>query len=220
MPSLPAGLDPLVPVLGLAGLVWGVAADRIAARWPAHEDGSVRSLDWRTPVVAVFAAAAMAAVPMRFGDPGQRLLFGVFFAACALAMATDLDQRLIPDVVTVPLIVLGAVALVWGGDSLVSRSPAWTAVLGAVAVPGLILAASLPFGEGAFGGADVKFLVAVGLLSGLIRIAIAAFAGAMIGGVVVVALLITRRVTLRSYVPFGPFLILGAVWAVLLPASS
>ena len=220
MPSLPAGLDPLVPLLGLAGLVWGVAADRIAARWPAHEGGSVRSLDWRTPVVAVFAAVAIAAVPLRFGDPGQRLLFGVFFAACALAMATDLDQRLIPDVVTVPLIVLGAVALAWGGDSLVSRSPAWTAVLGAVAVPGLILAASLPFGEGAFGGADVKFLVAVGLLTGLIRIAIAAFAGAMIGGVVVVALLITRRVTLRSYVPFGPFLILGAVWAVLLPASS
>jgi len=220
MPSLPAGLDPLVPLLGLAGLVWGVAADRIAARWPAHEDGSVRSLYWRPPVVAVFAAVAIAAVPLRFGDPGQRLLFGVFFAACALAMATDLDQRLIPDVVTVPLIVLGAVALAWGGDSLVSRSPAWTAVLGAVAVPGLILAASLPFGEGAFGGADVKFLVAVGLLTGLIRIAIAAFAGAMIGGVVVVALLITRRVTLRSYVPFGPFLILGAVWAVLLPASS
>jgi leader peptidase (prepilin peptidase)/N-methyltransferase len=60
----------------------------------------------------------------------------------------------------------------------------------------------------------------VGLLTGLIRIAIAAFAGAMIAGVVVVALLLARRVTLKSYVPFGPFLILGAVWAVLLPASS
>jgi len=153
-------------------------------------------------------------------DPGQRLLFGVFFAACALAMATDLDQRLIPDVITLPLIVLGAAALVWGGDSLVSRSPAWTAILGAVAVPGLMLAASLPFGEGTFGGADVKFIVSVGLLTGLIRIAIAAFAGAMIAGVVVVALLLARRVTLKSYVPFGPFLILGAVWAVLLPASS
>jgi leader peptidase (prepilin peptidase)/N-methyltransferase len=135
-------------------------------------------------------------------------------------MATDLDQRLIPDVITLSLIVLGAAALVWGGDSLVSRSPAWTAVMGAVAVPGLMLAASLPFGEGAFGGADVKFLVSVGLLAGLIRIAIAAFAGAMIAGVVVVALLLARRVTLKSYVPFGPFLILGALWAVLLPASS
>ena len=220
MPSLPAGLDPLAPALGLAGLIWGLAADRIAARWPAHEDGTVRKVDWRTPVVAVFAAVALAALPLRFGDPGQRLLFGVFFAAWALAMATDLDQRLIPDVITLSLIVLGAAALVWGGDSLVSRSPAWTAVMGAVAVPGLMLAASLPFGEGAFGGADVKFLVSVGLLAGLIRIAIAAFAGAMIAGVVVVALLLARRVTLKSYVPFGPFLILGALWAVLLPASS
>ena len=220
MPSLPAGFDPLVPLLGLVGLIWGVAADRIGARWPAHEDGSIRKADWRTPLVAVFAAVALAAVPIRFGDPAERLLFGAFFVACALAMATDLDQRLIPDEITLPLIVLGAVALVWGGDSLVSRSPAWTAVFGAIVVPGLMLAASLPFGEGAFGGADVKFLVAVGLLTGLIRIAIAAFAGAMIAGVVVAALLVTRRVTLKSYVPFGPFLILGAVWAVLLPASS
>ena len=100
MPPLPAGLDPLAPALGLAGLIWGLAADRIAARWPAHEDGAVRKVDWRTPVVAVFAAVALAALPLRFGDPGQRLLFGVFFAAWALAMATDLDQRLIPDVIT------------------------------------------------------------------------------------------------------------------------
>lgn len=220
MPPLPAGLDPLCPMLGVAGLIWGVAADRIAARWPAHEDGTVRKVDWRTPVVAVFAAVALAAVPLRFGDPGQRLLFGIFFAACVLLMATDLDQKLMPDVVTLPLIVLSALALAWGGDSLVSRSPAWTAVLGAILVPGFLFIVSVPFGEGALGLADVKFLVAVGLLTGLIRIAITAFAGAMIGGVVVFALLISRRVTLKSYVPFGPFLIVGAVWAALLPASS
>lgn len=220
MPAVPAVFDPLVPLLGLAGLAWGVAADRIAARWPAHEAGTVRNVDWRTPVVAVFAAAVLAAVPVRFGDPGQRLLFGAFFAACVLLMATDLDQRLMPDVVTLPLIVLGALALAWGGDSLVSRSPAWWAVLGAIAVPGLMFAASLPFGEGAFGGGDVKFLVAVGLLTGLIRIVLAVFAGAMLGGVVIFALLIVRRITLRSFIPFGPFLIAGAVWAVLLPAAS
>lgn len=213
-------VDPLIALFGLAGLAWGVAADRIAARWPGHEDGSVRKVDWRTPVVAVFAAVALAAVPARFGDPGQRLLFGAVFAACVLLMATDLDQKLMPDVVTLPLIVLGAIALVWGGDSLVSRSPAWQAVLGAIAVPGLLFVGSLPFGEGAFGGGDVKFLVAIGLLVGLVRIVIAVFAGAMLSAVVIIALLITRRVTLRSYIPFAPFLIAGAVWAALLPASS
>jgi len=220
MPSLPAGLDPLAPVLAVAGLVWGVVADRISARWPAHEDGSVRKADWRTVVVAVFAAVAIAAVAQRFGDPAQRLLFGTFFGACVLIMATDLDQRLMPDVVTLPLIAVGALALAWGGDSLVSRSPAWMAIAGAVAIPAVLYVASLPFGEGAFGLADVKFLAAVGLLTGFVRVALAVFAGVMVSGFVIVALLVTRRISLHSYIPFGPFLIMGAVWAVLLPASS
>jgi leader peptidase (prepilin peptidase)/N-methyltransferase len=215
-----AGVDPLVLVFGAAGLIWGVASDRISARWPAHEDGSVRGPGWRSVVVAVFASLALAAVPIRFGDPGQRLLFGVYFGVCVLLMATDLDQRLMPDVLTLPLIALGAVALVWGGDSLVSRSPAWMAVVGAIGVPALLFIASLPFGEGAFGGGDVKFLVAVGLLTGLVRIALTVFVGAILGGVVIFALLLARRVTLKSYVPFGPFLIAGAVWVAMLPASS
>jgi prepilin signal peptidase PulO-like enzyme (type II secretory pathway) len=42
----------------------------------------------------------------------------------------------------------------------------------------------------------------------------------MLGGVVIFALLIARRITLKSFVPFGPFLIAGATWAALLPASS
>jgi prepilin signal peptidase PulO-like enzyme (type II secretory pathway) len=37
---------------------------------------------------------------------------------------------------------------------------------------------------------------------------------------VILALLAAKRVTLKSYIPFGPFLILGAVWAALLPAGS
>jgi leader peptidase (prepilin peptidase) / N-methyltransferase len=220
MPTPSAGFDPVIPLLAAAGLVWGVVADRISARWPAHDDGSVRKVDWRTPAVAVFGAVALAAVGQRFGDPAQRLLFGAFFAACVLIMATDLDQRLMPDVVTLPLIVLAAVALAWGGDSLVNRSPVWMAIVGAVAVPAVLFVASLPFGEGAFGIADVKFLAAVGLLTGLVRVVIAVFAGALVSGFIVIALLVSRRITLRSYIPFGPFLIIGAVWAVLLPAST
>jgi leader peptidase (prepilin peptidase)/N-methyltransferase len=220
MPSLPAGIDPLALLLGLAGLAWGVVADRISARWPAHEDGSVRKVDWRTVVVAVLGAVAMAVAPVRFADPGERLLFGAFFAACVLLMATDLDQRIMPNVITLPLIVLGAVALAWGGDSLVSRSSLLSSVVGAVAVPAVLYVASMPFGDGAFGEADVKFLVAAGLLTGFIRIVLSVFAAAMIAGVAIVALLATRRATLKSYIPFGPFLIMGVVWAVLLPASS
>jgi len=39
--------------------------------------------------------------------------------------------------------------------------------------------------------------------------------GALLAGVVLAILLAARRITLRTYVPFGPFLIAGAYWAVL-----
>jgi leader peptidase (prepilin peptidase) / N-methyltransferase len=218
--TLPGGLDPLVALFGLGGAAWGLVADRIAARWPAHVDGSVRPIDWRTVVVVAFGLVALAALPERFAGFDERALFGVYFVALVLLMGTDLDQRLLPDVVTLPLIVLGLAALAWGGDSLVSRQSPWLAIVGAIAVPGIMLLVSLPFGEGAFGLGDVKMLVSVGLMAGGARIAIAAFAGAILCGVAIVLLLLARRVTLRSYVPFGPFLIAGAVWAMLLPAAS
>jgi prepilin signal peptidase PulO-like enzyme (type II secretory pathway) len=42
--------------------------------------------------------------------------------------------------------------------------------------------------------------------------------GLIVAGVVLVVLLVTRQIGRRSYVPFGPFLIIGALWAVLIRA--
>jgi leader peptidase (prepilin peptidase)/N-methyltransferase len=205
---------------GVGGLIWGLVADRIAARWPAHEDGSVRGVDWRTPVVAVLAMAIVAVVPVRFEDSGQRLLFTAFFGASVLLLATDLDQRLMPDLITLPLIVVGLAALAWGGDMLVTKASPWVAIGAAVIVPLVLLALSLPFGAGAFGGGDVKFLMGVGLLIGAIRLVLAVFAAAILGAVVIIGLLAARRITLKSYVPFGPFLIAGAVCVTLIPSAA
>jgi leader peptidase (prepilin peptidase)/N-methyltransferase len=214
------GIDFVVIVLGLIGGAWGIAADRISARWPAHEDGSVRGVDWRTFVVLVFGIGAMAAVPIRFGDTAERVLFGALFALTVLMMATDLDQRLLPDQLTFPVFAVGVAVLLWGGDTLVNRQPIWLAVGVAIGLPLLLYLLSLPFGEGAFGGGDVKFLAGAGLLIGASRLLIAVFVGVLLSALVIGVLLAARRITLKSYIPLGPFLIIGAVWAALLPASS
>jgi prepilin signal peptidase PulO-like enzyme (type II secretory pathway) len=39
--------------------------------------------------------------------------------------------------------------------------------------------------------------------------------GAVLAGLVIVVLLVARRITLKTFIPFGPFLILGALWAIL-----
>ena len=204
----------LAAVLGVTGAGWGFIADRIGARWPAHEDGSVRAIDWRTLVVVLLGGASLAALPPRVADIGQVILFGGYFLALTLLLATDLDQRLLPDLVTLPLMVVTLVAAVAGWSPLVAGQLGW-AVLAAVAIPGFLFAISLPFGAGAIGMGDLKLLVSVGLLTGLARSIAGLVVGALVAGVVIGLLLLLRRVTLRTYVPFGPFLIIGAFWAVL-----
>ena len=207
-------LEPLSVALGLIGLAWGVAADRIAARWPSHEDGSVRAIDWRTVLVPVVGAVALAALPSRFADPPALVLFTAYFLALILLLATDLDQRLLPDVITLPLIPIALAAGLAGIDPLVAGAlPGAIAI--AVVIPALLYGLSIPFGAGAIGVGDLKLLVSVGLLAGLERTIIGVVSGALLAGVVVVLLLVARRVTLHSFIPFGPFLILGAIWGIL-----
>jgi leader peptidase (prepilin peptidase) / N-methyltransferase len=208
-------VTPLVVGLALGGAAWGLVCDRISARWPAHEDGSSRPVDWRTAAVVLVAAAAFGLLAARMTDPRDLALFGAWFAALTLLLATDLDQRLLPDLVTLPLIPAAALILVLGLNPLVRGSEV-LAIVAAIVVPAGLFALSIPFGAGALGLGDVKLLVSVGLILGLGRTIVGVAGGAIIGGVVILVLLVTRRVTLKTYVPFGPFLIIGAMWGALL----
>ncbi len=72
-----------------------------------------------------------------------------------------------------------------------------------------------PFGAGAIGQGDLKLLVSVGLLAGPLRMFTGVVYGALLAGIVIVVLLALRRITLKTFIPFGPFLIIGALWAIL-----
>ena len=168
--------------------------------------------------MVVIGGPAMAALPGRFPDAADLGLFTAYFLALILLLASDLDQRLLPDVITLPMIPISFAVAALSVDPLV-RGQLVLAIVAAIGLPLILFALSIPFGSGAIGMGDLKLLVSVGLLSGLGRSVIAVVAGALLSGVVVVALLAGRRVTLQSFIPFGPFLIAGAFWAVLLTSG-
>lgn len=201
----------------VVGVILGVLADRISTRWPEHEPPEFpagRAVGWRTVVCAVFGALAFAVLPARFGDnPLALVLFGAWFVTLIVGLATDLDQRLLPDVLTLPVIPVAALYAVSGQNPLVGAD-LLPAVIVATVVPGVIYLASIPFGAGAFGIGDVKLLVGVGLMTGGIRAITGIVSGLFLAGIVLVVLVAARRITLRSYVPYGPFLIFGAVWGI------
>jgi leader peptidase (prepilin peptidase)/N-methyltransferase len=159
----------------------------------------------------------MALLVDRLGSDPKGLIFvGVVVVLLVLLFATDLDQRLLPDVVTLPLVGYALVGFVAGFGPFV-RTPTdllWAAVAG-VALPAALLVLSIPFGAGAIGMGDLKLLLGVGLIVGPIRLVMVVVAGALAAALTIVVLLAARRITLRSYVPYGPFLIAGALWAML-----
>lgn len=211
-------MDPLSGVLGAAGFALGLLADRLATRWPEHDEEHPpgRRVDWRTALTALVGALAFGLLPMRFaGDPVAMVIFGAWFVTLVLGLATDLDQRLLPDILTLPVIPLALVYALSGLNPLVGTELV-PAVVAAVAIPAVLFLPSIPFGEGAFGIGDVKLLAGVGLLIGGSRALGGVIFGLFIFGAVLLVLLAARRIGKRSYVPMGPAFIVGALWAVLI----
>lgn len=225
-------MSPLLIAVAAIGAAWGYVADRIAARWPEHEDGSLRARDWRTVAVVVAGIVSPVLLVLRYGvepfpatvaldvaDPLRStttlVYLGILLVALILLFATDLDQRLLPDVITLPIVGYALLGFVAGWGPFV-RTPGdlLLAAVAAIAVPGVFFLISIPFGAGAIGMGDLKLLFGVGLLAGAERLVAAVIIGALVAAAGILVLLVARRITLKSYVPYGPFLIIGIIWAL------
>jgi leader peptidase (prepilin peptidase)/N-methyltransferase len=205
-------------VAGLAGAAFGLAADRLAVRWPAHEeDYRPRGLDWRTLALVVAGALVAGALVMRWTEPRDLAVLLPFAGALIVLLATDLDQRLLPDVLTLPSIAYAALLLLFDLSPLLAgREMALVSGIAAgVGAPLLLLASDLLL-RGELGGGDLKLAAAVGLLCGVSGMFTGFLVASMAFAIVLLALLALRRVGRRTAVPFGPVLIGTAIVAMLL----
>lgn len=212
-------MDWLALTLAVAGGVLGFGADRLATRWPEHDEEHPpgRAVDWRTAVCVIAGAIAFGFLTRRLApgeDPLATIVFGAWFVTLVIGLATDLDQRILPNELTLPVVPIALLFALSGRNPLIGQDLV-PALLAAVLIPAVLYLPSLPFGAGAFGLGDVKFLVGMGLMVGGERALGGTLVGLLVAGVVLAVLLVARRIGRRTYVPFGPFLILGALWAVL-----
>jgi len=205
-------------VAATSGLMLGAFADRLAARWPDHRGGDVRRVDWRTAAVALSAGAAFAALLARWSEPRDLLVLGLFLCALMVLLATDLDQRLLPDLITFPLMGYSAIVLLLGWDPLLSGEDLGVAsgLVAGVAAPALLLVSDRLL-RGGLGMGDVKLAVSLGLMCGISRLFAGFLLASALSSVLLVALILTRGIGLRSAIPFGPILIAAGVIAMLLP---
>lgn len=144
------------------------------------------------------------------------IVFGLFVVSCLIIIFVyDLKHYIIPDEVIYPaILVAGIWYLVFGilirDTSYEIRAP----ILAAIIAGSFFLAVILISKGKWMGVGDVKLAVFMGLVLGWPKIFLALFLAFLIGAFVSAILLILKKKTLKSEIPFGPFLSLATVIAV------
>ena len=137
----------------------------------------------------------------------------LWFASVTIVLIlTDLDHKRIPNRILYPGTVVGLVLLAGGGLLDGGAGDLGRGALGGVFYfSGLLVLALIA--RGGFGFGDVKLAFMLGLFlafRGWEHLLVGIFLAFFIGGVIAIALLLTRKKGRKDAVPFGPSLVLGA----------
>lgn len=167
---------------------------------------------WYLPVLG---AAAGVMIARNAVNPWHSLLLIGFSTVLLAFVGTDFERHLLPNRLMYPTIAAAA-ALWW-----VWPSPDQTVVESAVSHLG---AGLLGFGVmfllfvvmPGFGFGDVKLVGLTGLLVGLSNLLPALLIGALAAGIASAVMLAFRRAGLKTFIAYGPYLVLGAFAGMLI----
>lgn len=165
----------------------------------------------RYPLVELITGLLTVALFIRFGLSVQLFLFLAFSASLVVITFIDLQHKIIPDVISLPGIVVGLICSIFGFTGIQWHE----SLVGMVAGGGCLFLVGILFewitGKEGMGGGDVKLLAMIGAWMGWrglpYIVLMSSLTGAVIGGI---SLLIARS-GMRTKIPFGPFLSLGAL---------
>ncbi|MEU1087900.1 prepilin peptidase [Streptomyces sp. NPDC005576] len=171
-------------------------------------------------LLAVVTAAACAVLAAATGTRPELAVWLLLAPVAVLLAAVDHRVHRLPDQLTLPL--AGAAVVLLGVASLLpEHEGSWTgALLGGAALGCFYLVLYLinPNGMG-FG--DVKLALSLGVVLGWYGwpvLVAGGFAGFFFGAVYGLGLLVLRRANRRTGIPFGPFMIAGALTGIVLGA--
>ena len=163
------------------------------------------------PLVEALTAGVFVAAYFLYGWTPLLAVRLLFACAMIVLFLIDFHHQILPNVITLPGIVLGLVASLW-------LPPGWfSSVIGILAGGGVLFAISEVYyrtrGHEGLGMGDVKMLAMIGAFLGwplmLLTLVFASFSGSLVG----VAMIASRRGGLKAALPFGTFLAVGAIVA-------
>ena len=163
------------------------------------------------PIVEAITGVMFLSGYLLYGPSSLLVVRLVFGCAMIVLFVIDLDHRILPNVITLPGIVIGFLCSLLVG-------PGWQAsLIGIVAGAGSLWGVAEIYyrvrHEEGLGMGDVKMLAMIGAFLGwklvLLTLVLASLSGTIVG----LGVLLLKRESMKYALPFGTFLALGAIVA-------
>ena len=187
---------------------------RIPARYPLVE--GLTAVAFVLAALPFVGGLAMPSDPRVAAAGALELVAFLYLAAISVVLAViDLDVWRLPDRIVLPAYGVGAALL--GGAGML-RGDAGTLGVAAAGSGAAFLFFLLLHLAGGMGLGDVKLAGVLGLFLGYLGVAeltIGIAAGFLLGALVGVAMVAGRRSSRKSRIPFGPWMLAGAMICVL-----
>ena len=173
--------------------------------------------------VELSTGVIFALLAWHFGLSVELGVMAFYASLFTVIFVIDLEQGLILNKVVYPGMVVALLLSLLPHSWLINQTTWLTLVIqpsiasaalgGAIGFVIFLLIAFLS--RGGMGWGDVQLAGLIGLATGFPLVFVAIIMGAILGGIVAVALVIAKRRTFKSTVPFGPFLALTAMVTLL-----
>ncbi len=168
----------------------------------------------RPLIILLTTAVLFFLLPLWLTIPINLFFNSIYIAILILIIVVDLEHKLIYNVVTFPATLLAFIGsfFVTSDENSIGLSIVG-AIIGFLIFGALYKLANLIYGEDRIplGMGDVKLAMMMGAMLGFHRIFFALFWGIVLGGVITLLLLLTRRVSRNAALPYGQYLALSAI---------
>ncbi len=166
------------------------------------------SISWRYPIVELITGLIFLSLYLNFRISPLFFIYALLCTSLIIIAFIDLEYKIIPDVITLPGIIIGLTLSLTMPHITVINS-----IKGLLIGGGLFYAIAI-ISRGGMGGGDIKLIAMVGSFLGWKNVLLTIFLGSLFGSIVGIVLIILKKKNRKDMVPFGPFLSLGAIISI------
>jgi leader peptidase (prepilin peptidase)/N-methyltransferase len=168
-------------------------------------------ISWQYPVVEALMSLLTAAVVIRFGLSITALGYFLFCAALLVIIWIDIYHQIIPDVISLPGILIGFLF------SFFNSFTTWqSSLIGLFAGGGILYAIALLYylfrKQEGMGGGDIKLLAMIGAFLGWQSLLFVILMSSITGCAFGLVAMIQQKRGGNTRIPFGPFLACAALF--------